>query len=114
MDDGHGLTPGPGDVPLGREGLLWPNGSRRLGASALEGSGLKIRGARDDGGARDGRSVWDAHHAAEPGGPRALCQFAGVDEAGVVWEWLDKELVWVPVNVVGPDGGLTDERSTVN
>ena len=31
MDDGHGLTPGPGDVPLGREGLLWPNGSGRLG-----------------------------------------------------------------------------------
>ena len=40
--------------------------------------------------------------------------FAAVDEAGVVWEWLDGELVWVPVNVVGPAGGLTDERSTVH
>ena len=34
MDDGHGLTPDPGDVPLGREGLLWPNGSRKPGLRA--------------------------------------------------------------------------------
>ena len=40
--------------------------------------------------------------------------FAVVDEAGVVWEWLDEELVWVPVDVVRPDGGLTDKWSTAN
>ena len=45
---------------------------------------------------------------------RERFQFVALDEAGVVWEWLDEELVWVPVNVVRPDGGLTDEGSAVH
>ena len=45
---------------------------------------------------------------------RERFQFVALDEAGVVWEWLDEELVWVRADALGPEGGLTDEWSTVH
>ena len=45
---------------------------------------------------------------------RERFQFVALDEAGVVWEWLDEELVWVRVDGPGPDGELTGEWSTVH
>ena len=79
---------------------------------ALEGSGLRFKE----------EETMEEPGMDESGMPTTLpspadrehFQFVALDEAGVVWEWLDEELVWVRADALGPEGGLTDECSTVN